>query len=150
MTPTLITALQIPEVQFCSSLWPLFKSKNTSLLWWSGVTVFSWNSVQCDIGFRRCHMMFKVVLEGARVGFAWLCFSLLCFLTAELLVLPLCPRLNFSMLALVSGTLSPGHVVSGWRADCLIWLLILCLFHRRRRWGGACPGDRLHMQRKQC
>lgn len=63
---------------------------------------------------------------------------------------PLCPRLNFSMLALGSSTPSPGHGVSGWSADCLIWLLILCLFHRRRRRGGACPGDRLHMQRKQC
>lgn len=112
--------LQIPEVQFCSSLWPQFKSKITPLLWWSGVRVFSWTSVQCDIGLRRYHMRFMEVLELALA----ILFFTPPFLTAELSV----PVWTFPCWPWgpVHRVQVMGSLVGG--QTCLIWLLIFVSF----------------------
>lgn len=101
--------------------------------------VFSWTP-----GFRRYHMRFMMVLEWLGVGFAWFCFSLLSSWPQNSLfsTLSLCELFHVGPGVQYTESRSWGLL---WRADCLIWLLIVCLF-RRRRWGGACPGDRLHVQ----
>lgn len=108
----------------------LLKSRFTSRCDGRVWEVFSLSSERCDVGFRCC---WSCLAAAPR----WFC--------TILFVRTVRSRLNFSTLALGFSTPSPGHRVSARRADCLIWLLTLCLFRRRRR-GGACPGDRLHMQ----